>query len=390
MAELWRESYCEGKGRILVASKNIAAGSVVLEDQCMLAAPDGVPACLSCLQPLPPAPPLLSGWPMCNQSCVETVLPEVEAECQMFNENGIKPSLQAYRIIPILRLLNIKRTQPQLYQATVERFESHWEVRKQQPEAANFIKYIGAFIRKRLGQDWVSDSDVEHVYGVLKTNGVGHLTGPGTRAVFLYPHVSLMSHSCVSNTEISSHPDRAIQFVAKCEIKKGEELTWSYGNILLPRTSLQSTLKQTWMFQCQCPRCSDPSELGLHYSMIKGHGHFDVNNNIKDQSVFKEEEGLCSNVMKTILSSNPSQLLDIYRHIKDDTKIHPTHYVRTRLYLRLMDLAVKSEDVDTMKVAEECGETLVTVLKTLEGGEGKLTRKYKTMFSVIQYKIGVI
>ena len=109
-------------------------------------------------------------------------------------------------------------------------------------------------LRKRLGQDWVSDSDEEHVYGVLKTNGVGHVTGPGTRAVFLYPHVSLMSHSCVSNTEISSHPDRsvvtwsgvnkmhrrfgklettgnvfvfrAIQFVAKCEIKKGEELTW--------------------------------------------------------------------------------------------------------------------------------------------------------------------
>ena len=54
----------------------------------------------------------------------------------------------------------------------------------------------------------MSDTDVEHVYGVLKTNGVGHVTGPGTRAVFLYPHVSLMSHSCVSNTEISSHPDR--------------------------------------------------------------------------------------------------------------------------------------------------------------------------------------
>ena len=27
-------------------------------------------------------------------SCVENVSPEVEAECQMFNENGIKPSLQ--------------------------------------------------------------------------------------------------------------------------------------------------------------------------------------------------------------------------------------------------------------------------------------------------------
>ena len=36
MAALWKESHCEGKGRILVASQNIAAGSIVLEDQCML------------------------------------------------------------------------------------------------------------------------------------------------------------------------------------------------------------------------------------------------------------------------------------------------------------------------------------------------------------------
>lgn len=44
---------------------------------------------------------------------------------------------------------------------------------------------------------------------------------------------------------------------------------FSYGNILLSRSSLQATLTQTWMFECQCPRCSDPSELGLHYSTLK-------------------------------------------------------------------------------------------------------------------------
>ena len=95
--------------------------------------------------------------------------------------------------------------------------------------------------------------------------------------------------------------------------------------------------------------------------------------------------------MKTILSSNPSQLLEMYQQIKDDRKIHPTHYVRTRLhlrykgvsieqtltglYLRLLDSAVMSEDVDTLEAAGECGTSLVTVLRTLEGGEGKLTRK---------------
>ena len=33
----------------------------------LLAAPDGLPACLCCLQPLPPDPPLVIGWPMCSQ-----------------------------------------------------------------------------------------------------------------------------------------------------------------------------------------------------------------------------------------------------------------------------------------------------------------------------------
>ena len=75
-----------------------------------------------------------------------------------FIDEWIHPSciFKLYRIIPILRLLKVKRTQPDLYKATVERFESHWEERKQQPEAANFIKYIGAFIR------WWRHGGVKH------------------------------------------------------------------------------------------------------------------------------------------------------------------------------------------------------------------------------------
>ena len=109
-------------------------------------------------------------------SCVKSVTPEVEAECRMFAENEIKPSLQVcficyllnenlssmkvYQIIPILRLLEVKRTQPDLYNATVERFESHWEVRRQQAEVASFIKFIGAFIRSKPRFQNIKEEDI--------------------------------------------------------------------------------------------------------------------------------------------------------------------------------------------------------------------------------------
>ena len=65
------------------------------------------------------------------------------------------------------------------------------------------VKYFGALIRKRLGLPQVSDAEVEHVFGVLKTNGVGQGSG---RACFIYPTVSLMSHSCRANLEIVGSP----------------------------------------------------------------------------------------------------------------------------------------------------------------------------------------
>ena len=65
------------------------------------------------------------------------------------------------------------------------------------------VRYIGAMIRKRLGLQHVSDVEVEHVFGVLKTNGVGQGAG---RACYIYPVVSLMSHACRSNLEIVGTP----------------------------------------------------------------------------------------------------------------------------------------------------------------------------------------
>ena len=54
MALLWRESHSEDKGRIPVASRPIPRGAAVLEDVCLVAAPDTptAPLCVVCLGPL--------------------------------------------------------------------------------------------------------------------------------------------------------------------------------------------------------------------------------------------------------------------------------------------------------------------------------------------------
>ena len=112
-------------------------------------------------------------------------------------------------------------------------------------------RYITAVIRSRLGLTWVTGGDVEHTYGVLKTNGVGQVC-QGARACYLYPEVSLMSHSCLPNTRmVSSSPARQISFVAATDIKAGSELSWNYSNILFCRQQRQKHLASTWLFDCR-------------------------------------------------------------------------------------------------------------------------------------------
>ena len=43
----------------------------------------------------------------------------------------------------------------------------------------------------------------------------------------------------------------------------------SYTNILAPRHVSQAACRATWLFECACERCGDPSELGLHYSQLQ-------------------------------------------------------------------------------------------------------------------------
>ena len=65
----YKEGYKDTVGRLLLATRPLSVGEVVVEDFALLAAPDGAPVCLGCLAGLTQSTPVNCvncGWPLCR------------------------------------------------------------------------------------------------------------------------------------------------------------------------------------------------------------------------------------------------------------------------------------------------------------------------------------
>lgn len=86
----------------------------------------------------------------------------------------------------------------------------------------------------------------------------------------VYPTLSYMSHSCVCNARYSMSPkDHSISVRAQVGIRKGEEITIQYLSFMFGHLKRKSTIRSFWFFDCSCPRCRDPDELGSFMSAMK-------------------------------------------------------------------------------------------------------------------------
>ena len=68
-ASAYKEGYMDIVGRVLLATRSLSVGEVVVEDSALVAAPDGAPVCLGCLGGLTngtPANCVNCGWPLCR------------------------------------------------------------------------------------------------------------------------------------------------------------------------------------------------------------------------------------------------------------------------------------------------------------------------------------
>ena len=243
-------------GRCLVASRDLQAGDLVLEDEAVVVVPGGGETlCLECGQET-------------EEKCEKCGLavccdgPQHQTECQY---NLSFPSNTTTHLgVAVVRLLHLTQD---WRRDEVYKLMDHLESRQTDPDwemMETVVSCLEASLAGRYGREEILRSA-----GIILTNtaSCNSLQGGEDHCIGLFPVFSLLSHSCVPNTRRDTDRGRMV-VTATVPIKEGEQIVTSYKNPLLGSVSRRCHFPRVWYFDCECPRCGDPSELGSHLSTL--------------------------------------------------------------------------------------------------------------------------
>ncbi|XP_068222686.1 SET domain-containing protein SmydA-8-like [Palaemon carinicauda] len=266
--------YQPGKGRFLVALRDISAGEVIFKESPLFLAPKAVsdPVCLACLKTLDAKYELCTncGGPLCSNNCHRNG--HNKEECKLIKRLGFDENTSlstSFRELSILLaplrvylLMNESPVAKEVFQA----LQSHKERRKMMPIGRYVEEKIVKIFQKQLGLD-VDSSLVHHICGVLDTNSYEISIDKSSRARAVFTLTSMLNHSCRPNTQ-RWYIDGKMIIRAATDITKGTPVTTTYTQTLWGTASRLAHLSTCKMFTCVCDRCSDPTELGSHLSSI--------------------------------------------------------------------------------------------------------------------------
>ena len=251
-----------GVGRCAVASRDILAGEIVIEDDAAMIAPAaGGLVCLECFGPVPETS-------KCGECCLPLCCqgPRHKVECGKMARWSGERSSSLYLSVAVLRLLSVDSHTWTL----VDSLMDHLEERKCEAGEADWAKVDKNVIKylKEGGVEY-SEETLEHAAGIVLTNCVAcsGTTGGIDSGIGLFPIFSILSHSCVANTRRIIENNHLL-VRASLPIKAGEEIFTSYKNPELGSVSRRSHFPTTWFFDCICERCKDSTELGTFLSAL--------------------------------------------------------------------------------------------------------------------------
>lgn len=279
----------EGLGRYVVATRDIAAMEIILEDTPAVLGPnyETEAVCLECLNRVNGS--VLChrcNLPLCSEECRDG--PRHRPECQMFSTMEPKVTIKQYRTAPsannatgtvcyeygcvsVLRLLTLRDTEPESW-ARVQLLMDHDDERRKEEEywrmfQANVVDYLR--IKGGLA-DTYSEEEIHRAIGILRTNAfqVEHpyMAAVGTSGKAIYPTFSFLSHCCLANARYAVMNDDTLVLRAQVDIKAGEEITIQYISFIFGNTRRRKDIHQSWMFECRCARCTDRTEFGQMFA----------------------------------------------------------------------------------------------------------------------------
>ncbi|CAG4960117.1 unnamed protein product [Parnassius apollo] len=266
-------------GRYLVAKKDLEGSELIFTDLPFAVGPkpDTPPLCLGCYCPVDNTLCSRCGWPVCNTECEQS--PHHVEECEVFSRAQVRfqpvedwtASAPQLDCITPLRLLLAKEKDPVRWQQELEVMEVHKEARQQRStwrvDQVNIVDFL--IDHCKLGGRFNKEL-VQKACGILEVNAVEIPSRGGFSIRAIYPRLAIAAHSCVPNiVHTILQNDYKVEVRAAVPIKKGQPLYLCYTYALSPTIVRREYLLDSKFFNCDCPRCADPTELGTHLSTLK-------------------------------------------------------------------------------------------------------------------------
>ncbi|XP_008547423.1 SET domain-containing protein SmydA-8-like [Microplitis demolitor] len=275
----YKESRSEKLGRYLVSAKKLSSGEVILRDNPVVvgaASFNGNYLCFSCFRVIRTSSISLSCRKckvaiFCSTACETRKSFHTAEECQLLQDKLTGDSvnqLDVKGILLPLRLLLIKESNPELWDK-IMKLEAHLDERQntvvwkeRQEEVVDVLKFF-KFTEE-------SDEVIQRLCGIIDVNSF-ELRSPGTLDSALrglYVEAALMAHDCRGNTHITVDDDFQLTVYASRPIEEGESILFNYTSSLLGTAERREHLRKGKYFECECPMCEDPEELGANLSTI--------------------------------------------------------------------------------------------------------------------------
>ncbi|XP_070490459.1 SET domain-containing protein SmydA-8-like [Chironomus tepperi] len=279
-------------GRYTIASRDLKAGEVLFREVAVVHGPKMLsnPICLGCHKALVIKSKKTDfyrcsrcSWPLCSKQC-ERLDPHID-ECNLMSSKNYKSPIKVnclnqqsdaiYCLIFPLRFLILKLKQPKVFEKILSELESHVDERIASGSYDSHKHHLVPFIQKLLDPNVFTEHLILTATAILDNNCFEismPLRGIEMGGLFLISLI--LCHDCVPNTKhyvnyVESDSDiqrYQMTFETTVPVKKGEQLTTTYTDTLKTTLERRKHLKQTKIFDCDCKRCMDASELSTYGS----------------------------------------------------------------------------------------------------------------------------
>jgi len=256
------------KGRFLKANKDIQQGELILEEDLLVRGPvkKTKPVCLTCYSLIDWSDCVYcpkSNFPFCNERCnasdefqtICKLLPKVDG--YNFNYSDYEPMYDTILPLKILALKDSPNWKPfwKLMSQSEKLLQKSTTWKEGQKHVIDFLLDL------KLPDD-VDENMIYTILAIIETNSVDKEFF-GKKVKMLHPLASLLNHDCSPNVVLSYSgiaQGHNLQVRATKDIQKGQELTVSYIDQLLPTSVKQKLLKENKFFDCHCTKCLDNKE----------------------------------------------------------------------------------------------------------------------------------